>query len=78
MGSQRQAEVGGGYIPGNQLHVGAESAGDPQLLSQFSKKGPFCAMCLFERVEHNPILALSGGKQVVLLAVGLCEDLRSS
>lgn len=31
-------------------------------------------MCLFERVEHNPILALSGGQQAVLLAVGLCED----
>lgn len=32
-------------------------------------------MSLFERVEHNPILALSGGKQVVLLAVGpsVCE-----
>lgn len=42
------------------------------------QKGSFCAMCLFGRVEHNPILALSGGKQVVLLAVGPCEDLKSS
>ncbi|KAF6306502.1 hypothetical protein mRhiFer1_008608 [Rhinolophus ferrumequinum] len=49
-GGRRQAEVGGGYISGDQPHLSAEWAGDRWLFSQFSKKGPFCAMCL-ERVE---------------------------
>lgn len=75
--SGRQAEVRGDYIPGDQLHLGAEWAGDPQLLSQFPKESFLCHG-LLERVEHNPILTLSGGKQVVLLTVGPCEDLGSS
>lgn len=60
---------------GRQAAVGAAAflvAPPSQLLSQFSKKGPFCAMYLFEGVGHNPPSSPSvGGKQVVLLAVGL-------
>lgn len=57
---RRRAEVGCSYIPGDQPHLNEEWAGDPWLLSQFSKKGPFCAMYL-RGLNHNPLFISSVG-----------------
>lgn len=60
MGGRRRAEVGCSYIPGDQPYLNEEWAEDPWLFSQFSKKGPFCVMCL-RGLNHNPLFVSSVG-----------------
>lgn len=59
MGSQRQAEVGMATFLVIRSIWGRMSWGS--LASQpISQRGPFCAVCVFERVEHNPFSSSVG------------------
>lgn len=53
LGSGRQAEVRGDYIPGDQLHLGQNGLGIPSFSANFPKS-PFCAMVYLRGLNITP------------------------
>lgn len=76
-GEPKTGRSWGGYIPGKQLHLGQNELGLPSFSANFPKRVLFVP-CVYLRGLNIAPFSPQWGEQVVLLAVGPCEDLRSS